>query len=81
MAGSQIICLVTGIALNVSLKRFYPAIHEQPLPIRLLYRVALLAIPVVTGYYLVTKPSRDKLNVLLASMHRRLVNLGINGDI
>lgn len=81
MAGSQILCLLTGIFLNVKLKSLYPDILTQPRPLRWGYRAAVFAIPIMTGYFLVTKPSRNKLNALLDRMHRRVVTLGNDGNV
>ena len=81
MAGAQIMCAITGIALNIKLKSLYPQIITQPWPLRWLTRFGVFSLPILIGYQMVTKPQREKLNLLISSMHRRLIILGQNGSL
>lgn len=56
MAGAQIMCAITGIALNIKLKSLYPQIITQPWPLRWLTRFGVFSLPILIGYQMVTKP-------------------------
>lgn len=81
MAGIQLICLFTGLALNWKLKSFYPRITELPWYGRYAARFAVLTTPLLVGYQFGTKSEREKLNAYLDGMHRRLITLGNDGNL
>lgn len=81
MIGSQIISAITGIALNIKLKSFYPAILSQPRPLRWAYRTLLFLAPLGAAYLIAIEPSREKLKAQLKTMHKRLTNLGADGNV
>ena len=77
----QLIGLSFGIMLNVQVKKVYPRILTMGLFPKLTIRSFLLLGPFEAAYQLFSKPERQKLNILISKIHRRIVAFGYDGDL